>query len=186
MKASRSAKSSKTKSKAAAKPKGAARAKAPARPSRPAPKPQAKAPAKPAKPSKGPAKPAAKPAAKAPAPPAPPAKAAAGAKGGAVAPAPAAPAEGAKAVTPRPLTPKPAGGKKSSRKGGSSLRRGFDANRPPGELLLPGGPKTPEEILYLLRGSVAAERAAGEAGIEEVVLKLQASVADPDALRTEL
>jgi hypothetical protein len=186
MKASRSTKT-KSKGKIAAKPK--AGAKPAARPKKPAPKPKAKAPARPPQPAKPPAKPAAKPAAKAPTPPPPPTKGAkmpaappkAGAPGGTAAPAEGSP----KPIAPRPLTPKPAGGKKS-RKGGSSLRRGFDANRPPGELLLPGGPKTPEEIQYLLRGCVAAERSAGEGGIEEVLLKQQAMGIDPDAMRTEL
>jgi hypothetical protein len=178
MKASRK---SKSKAKPAAKkPKAAARPKTAARPKKPShPAPKAKAPAKSKKPAPKP------PAPKTPAPPPPPAKA--GGKGAAVAAKPGAPAPGGAApeVTPKVPTPKPALTKKSSRKGGSSLRRGFDANRPPGELLLPGGPKTPEEIQYMLRGCVAAERSAGNAGIEEVLLK-HPLAADPEGLKTEL
>jgi hypothetical protein len=192
MKASRSTKKTKNKP-GAKKPKPDARAKSAARPKtpvRPAPKPKVKvkAPVKSAQPAaKVAAKPVPKPPAAAPVParPAPGKAPATAAKPGA-ATAAGAPPEGVKPpIAPRPLTPKPVGGKKSSRKGGSSLRRGFDANRPPGELLLPGGPKTPEEIQYLLRGCVAAERAAGEVGIEEVVLK-QAAGGDADGLRSEL
>jgi hypothetical protein len=40
-----------------------------------------------------------------------------------------------------------------------------------GELLLPNGPMTVEEILYMMRGAVCAERPAGEAAIEEIVTK---------------
>jgi hypothetical protein len=177
--------SPKTKTKAKARPaakkaRPPARAKTAARPKKPSrPAPKAAAPAAKAK------KPAPKPAAaKTPVAALPPAKAAGGkgaaAKAGSI-PAPAAgsPPEGVKIPTP-----KPAPTKKSSRKG-ASLRRGFDANRPPGELLLPGGPKTPEEIQYMLRGCVAAERSAGNAGIEEVLLK-HPLAADPEGLKVEL
>ena len=41
----------------------------------------------------------------------------------------------------------------------------------PGDLLLPGGPQGPDEIQYLLRGSVAAEHPAPEAGVSEIVVK---------------
>jgi len=183
MKASRSTKKTKSKTKPVAKkPAAAARPKPAAHPKKAAkPAPKAKPPAKPV------AKPPVKPAASAPAPGKPAVgKAPAPLVKGGSAPAPAAGAhpEGPKPIGPRPLTPKPAGGKKT-RKGGSSLRRGFDANRPPGELLLPGGPKTPEEVQYLLRGCVAAERAAGETGIEEVILK-QPLAGDADTVRAEL
>ncbi len=56
--------------------------------------------------------------------------------------------------------------RKGSRK--SATRRG---DYPPGELLLPGGPQGPDEILYLLRGCVSAERPAIEAGVNEIVTK---------------
>ena len=189
MKPSRKTKTKPRPKPAARKPKPAAKAKT-AKPSKklPRPAPHAKAPAKPKPAAKPPAvakKPAPKPVVPAkalvPAPvPAKPAGGkAAGAKPGA-SPGPAMPPpEGAKIPTPKPAS------KKSSRKGGSSLRRGLDANRPPGELLLPGGPKTPEEIQYMLRGCVAAERSAGNAGIEEVILK-HPLAADPEGLKVEL
>jgi hypothetical protein len=182
----------KTKSKPASKAKVAAWSKSAARPRKPArpaarPKAKPKPPAKAKAPAK-PKKPVPKPPAKAPAPPPPPVKAPAGkapgAKGGVAPtarPGGTGPAEG---VVVKPIVPRPA--PKKSRKGGSALRRGFDANRPPGELLLPGGPKTPEEVQYVLRGSVAAERSAGEAGIEEVILKQGPALADPEALRSDL
>src|SRR5262245_7719071 len=176
-----SAKKTKKSKPAGKKPK--AKSKSAARPRKPA-----RSPAKPKAKAKAPAKakkPAPKPPAKAPAAPAPPPKAPTGkAPLGKLASAPVkaggtgAP-EGMKPIVPRPAP-------KKSRKGGSALRRGFDANRPPGELLLPGGPKTPEEVQYLLRGSVAAERSAGEAGIEEVVVKQGPTVPDADALRSDL
>ena len=48
----------------------------------------------------------------------------------------------------------------------------------PGDLLLPGGPQGMDEILYLLRGCVAAEHSAGEAGVNEIVLKRGETEAD--------
>jgi hypothetical protein len=67
-------------------------------------------------------------------------------------------------------TDAPAAPVKEKRKGSkrSASRRG---DYPPGELLLPGGPQGPDEILYLLRGCVAAERPAIEAGVTEIVTK---------------
>jgi len=95
---------------------------------------------------------------------------------GAKAPSPATPAAAkvAKATSP----------KRPSRK--SLLqRRGPDGQLlAAGELLLPLGPQTGEEIQYLLRGCVAAERPAGEAGIAAILQK-KAPV-DAEAERTEL
>jgi hypothetical protein len=63
-------------------------------------------------------------------------------------------------------------GKKSGRKSPLSQRRGPNGELfQPGDLLLPTGPQGPDEIQYLLRGSVAAEHAAPEAGVSEIVLK---------------
>jgi hypothetical protein len=65
-------------------------------------------------------------------------------------------------------------------------RRGPDGELlAPGELLLPGGPKSEEEILYLLRGCVAGEVAAGDLGVEEILAK-QASPGDPQTRRATL
>src|SRR5258708_29682693 len=71
------------------------------------------------------------------------------------------------------------------RKSSLSQRRGPDGQLlAPGELLLPGGPQRGEEIQYLLRGSVAAEHAAGEAGVNEIVGKKGAP--DTESDRAEL
>jgi hypothetical protein len=63
-------------------------------------------------------------------------------------------------------------GKKGGRKSPLSQRRGPNGELfQPGDLLLPTGPQGPDEIQYLLRGSVAAEHPAPEAGVSEIVLK---------------
>jgi hypothetical protein len=60
--------------------------------------------------------------------------------------------------------------KKTSRR--SSMRRGHNGERfAPGELLLPGGPQGADEIQYLMRGSIAAEHPARDAGVAEVVTR---------------
>jgi hypothetical protein len=136
--------------------------KAKARPARkPAPKAKAR-PAKKAEKGKAKAKPAA-PAAKHPAAPAKGAPA----KG---APPPPAAAKGAAKAEAAKAAPAGAPPPKEKRKGSrkSASRRG---DYPPGELLLPGGPQGPDEILYLLRGCVAAERPAIDAGVSEIVAK---------------
>ena len=93
-----------------------------------------------------------------------------GAPGKAAAPPPAGKAaakgDAAKAAAAAPAAAPVKEKRKGSRK--SSSRRG---DYPPGELLLPGGPQGPDEILYLLRGCVAAERPAIEAGVSEIVTK---------------
>jgi hypothetical protein len=71
---------------------------------------------------------------------------------------------------------KPPGARPAAKKGGRksplSQRRGPNGELfQPGDLLLPTGPQGPDEIQYLLRGSVAAEHAAPEAGVSEIVTK---------------
>jgi len=121
---------------------------------------------------KGKAKPAAQPAA----PPAPAGKGAAPSGKGTAATRPLAPGEAA--PKPKPA-PRPSGGKKSGRKSPLWQRKGPHGEPfVPGDLLLPGGPQGMDEILYLLRGCVAAEHSAGEAGVTEVVLKRGEAEAD--------
>ncbi|HKC12413.1 MAG TPA: hypothetical protein VKI41_10310, partial [Vicinamibacteria bacterium] len=94
---------------------------------------------------------------------------------------PTATAPAAKPSAPARPHPPRKGGRKSS----LSQRRGPDGQLlAPGELLLPGGPQRGEEIQYLLRGSVAAEHAAGEAGVNEIVGKKGAP--DTESDRAEL
>jgi len=139
----------------------------PARPTtktKPAPRPAARPQPKP--------KPAGK--------PAPPAAAAgkgatASAKGVAVSRPPAPGGETA------PKTAQRAGGhgKKGGRKSPLWQRKGPHGEPfVPGDLLLPGGPLGMDEILYLLRGCVAAEHSAGEAGVTEIVAKRGETEAD--------
>lgn len=150
------------KSPARAAAKKPAKARAAARKPTPARK-TASAPAKktPAPPAKVPAPKAAKASAKpAPAPPA--AKA-------------AAPAPDAKPA--KPASPKPP--KKGGRKSSLSQRRGPNGEPfVPGDLLLPTGPQGFDEVQYLLRGTVAAERADLQAGVNEIVAKQ--NLADSD------
>jgi hypothetical protein len=140
-----------------------------------APKAPKKAPAKaPAPKKKEPEK--AKPKAAAPQAP-PPAKSESAARPGPAAAGGAAPA--------KPAPRAPGGAKKSSRRTPLSLRRGPNGELlAPGDLILPGGPQTAEEIQYLFRGCVAAERAAAEAGVNEVILKRGA--VEPSLDRGEL
>ena len=149
-------------------------------------KPKAKAKAK-AKPTPTPKKAAERPAPKAAHPPAPkpvaappPATAKGGAKAaaGAMPPPAGAARPGAAAAPGKPAgsAGKPAGARPSAKKGGRksplSQRRGPNGELfQPGDLLLPTGPQGPDEIQYLLRGSVAAEHPAPEAGVSEIVIK---------------
>jgi len=143
-----------------ARPKSAAKAKAKAKP-----KPKEKA-AKPVSPGK--AKPAAK--------PAPPPKAKPEAKGKAAEKVPV-PAKGKAPEAGKP--PRPAGRKSSRRP--SLIRRGPDGEiLAPGDLLLPGGALRLEEVVYLFRGSTAAEHPVGEEAIAEVVAKRTSPEAPPD------
>jgi hypothetical protein len=149
------------KSKPAAKKKTAARKPASKKSARPvARKP---APAKKPVPKPAPKAAAAKaPVAKVPAKTAAPARPAPAGKG-----APA-PAVDAKAAKPE----KPKAPKKSGRKSSLSQRRGPNGEPfVPGDLLLPTGPQGFDEVQYLLRGTVAAERANLEAGVSEIVIK---------------
>ncbi|SRR6266446_3092647 len=137
--------------------------------------PKAKAKAKPA--VKTPAKAAG---GKAVAPSAPATKAA-GAKAGAA-------ASGAGAPAGRPGA-RPGGAKKGSRRSSLSQRRGPDGELlAPGDLLLPGGAQRAEEIQYLFRGCVAAERPVIEEGLHEIVVKrgttLEAAADRPDLQKT--
>jgi hypothetical protein len=105
--------------------------------------------------------------AKAPAKAAPPPKAKLEAKGKAPEKAPVA----VKGKAPEPgKAPRPAGRKSSRRP--SLIRRGPDGEiLAPGDLLLPGGAQRLEEVVYLFRGSTAAEHPVGEEAIAEVVSK---------------
>jgi hypothetical protein len=70
----------------------------------------------------------------------------------------------------KPGGPRPP--KKGGRKSSLSQRRGPNGEPfQPGDLLLPGGPQGPDEIQYLLRGSVAAEHAAPEPAVSEIITK---------------
>ena len=92
-------------------------------------------------------------------------------KGGAVVPGkPGAPGAGELARPGGRPSPRPA--KKGGRKSPLSQRRGPNGEPfVPGDLLLPTGPQGPDEVQYLLRGSVAAEHSAGVAGVSEIILK---------------
>lgn len=104
-----------------------------------------------------------------PEPPKPQAKAPAVKKPGAMPARPPAPGEPKPAAPPTGAAkPKPA--KKSRR--ATAIRRGPDGEiLQPGEILVPGGVHDSDEIHYLFRGSVAAEHAAGDAGVAEVLAK---------------
>ena len=61
--------------------------------------------------------------------------------------------------------------RRSSRRA-ALIRRGPDGEiLAPGDLLLPGGAKGPEEIQYLFRGCMAAERPVSEEAVSEVLAK---------------
>jgi hypothetical protein len=61
--------------------------------------------------------------------------------------------------------------RRSSRRA-ALIRRGPDGEiLAPGDLLLPGGAKGPEEIQYLFRGCMAAERPVSEEAVNEVLAK---------------
>ena len=128
----------------------------PKSPAKPKVKPKTKA-AKPAPPGKAKAAPKA----------APPPKANLEAKGKAPEKAPVA----VKGKAPEAgKAPRPAGRKSSRRP--SLLRRGPDGEiLAPGDLLLPGGAQRLEEVVYLFRGSTAAEHPVGDEAIAEVVAK---------------
>ncbi|HEV8254109.1 MAG TPA: hypothetical protein VGQ78_05100 [Vicinamibacteria bacterium] len=166
------ASASRKKSKAKASPRPSARKRPAAAAKKPAPAPAAPAkgpvrkPAGRTEPAAAPAKATVTPFAK-PAGPQP--AAAAGTRGA----APAAPA--------RPPLTKPTS-KKGGRKSPLAMRRGPDGQPfVPGDLLLPSGPQGFDEIQYLLRGCVAAEHPAGEAGVTEATKRLP-----PESDRAEI
>lgn len=156
----------KKKTKPAAKKK-AVSAKAPARTAA-RPKPAARTAVKPAPPAKKPVLPAPvkavaapKPATAVPGKPVP-------AKGPQKPGAPADPKAAAAAPLPKPAKPPKKGGRKSS----LSQRKGPNGEPfVPGDLLLPTGPQGFEEVQYLLRGAVAAERADLPGSVNEIVVK---------------
>jgi hypothetical protein len=157
----------KKKSKPAAKKKVAS-TKAPARPAA-RPKAAAHKAAKPA-PAKKPAPAPPKPVAAKPAPVKAAAAAAAKLVAALKAGAKTGPPVDPKAVAPLPKPAKPP--KKGGRKSSLSQRKGPNGEPfVPGDLLLPTGPQGFEEIQYLLRGAVAAERADLDASVNEIVVK---------------
>jgi hypothetical protein len=63
-------------------------------------------------------------------------------------------------------------GRRRSSRRATLIRRGPDGEiLAPGDLLLPGGAKGPEEIQYLFRGCMAAERPVSEEAVNEVLAK---------------
>jgi hypothetical protein len=94
-----------------------------------------------------------------------------------------APAKGAPAPGGAPVAARPA--KKSSRRSALLQRRGPDGQiLAPGELLLPGGSQSGEEVQYLFRGVIATQKASAEVAVNEVAAKKQPT--DPLANRTDL
>jgi hypothetical protein len=78
-----------------------------------------------------------------------------------------APAKGKPPEAGKPSRP----GRKSSRRP-SLIRRGPDGEiLAPGDLLLPGGAQRLEEVVYLFRGSTAAEHPVGDEAVAEVLAK---------------
>jgi hypothetical protein len=149
---------------------------------------KAHAPAKPARAAAPPARPA-RPAAPAPAGAA---KAAVLAKPGAAAPPRpgATPNSGAPAASGKSLpSPRP-GGARPSGSGGKKQRKSSLAQRmpgfQPGDLLVPGGAQGPDEVQYFLRGVVAAEHAAIDAGVGELVTKKATPEGEVERERQEL
>ncbi len=95
--------------------------------------------------------------------------------------APGGPGKGGPAGVPRPATPGRPAGKKSTRKSSLANRRGPNGEPfVPGDLLIPLGAQGPDEIQYLLRGSVAAEHAAAPAAVSEIILKKGTPEAEAD------
>jgi hypothetical protein len=98
------------------------------------------------------------------------------------------PAESGAPQAPAPLQ-KPARNRKrrSSRRAVPPPRRGPDGELlAPGELLLPKGPRSEEEVHYLLRGCVAGEEDAGELGVAEVMEKQPDAFPDKEERLAEL
>jgi len=72
--------------------------------------------------------------------------------------------------------------RRPGRKGGGHRRE--SRVYPPGELLLPGGPLSRDEVLYLFRGCVAAEHPAADQAMADIVAKR--ALAEGDPVRDEL
>jgi hypothetical protein len=110
------------------------------------------------------------------------------AAGGGALPAPPAKAgEKRPAGDKKPGEKKPGDKKPSAKKGRQRMlqRRGPDGELlAPGELLLPGGPTSLEEVQYFFRGCVAAEHVAGEVGVSEVLTKR--GIPETEQTRAEL
>jgi len=129
------------------------------------------------------AKPAAKPARTAPARPAPPASPGKPPRPGSA--TPPTPAPGGS----RPGGPAPRSSARRSRRSSLAQRRGPNGELlAPGDLLLPGGAQRTEEVQYLFRGCVAAERPVFDEGVLEVIAKRggnpDATADRPDLERT--
>ncbi len=154
-----------------------------AKKARPKPAPRKRPVARPKPKPKATPKAAARPQPKQAPPPAKPAKGKAGPV--AAAPAKGAPAKGAAPAVRAPGAQPPARPKKSSRRSALLQRRGPDGQiLAPGELLLPGGTQSTEEVLYLFRGAIATQKLPAEGAIAEVVAKKQPT--DPLANRPDL
>jgi hypothetical protein len=108
-----------------------------------------------------------------PKPKAAPAKAAPRAKGSGPKGKTAAPAAAGKPGPGSAPATRPASGRSGRRSRRSTLiRRGPNGEiLAPGDLLLPGGPRGAEEVQYLFRGCMAAERPVTEEAINEVLSK---------------
>ena len=154
----------------------------PAKPAAKGAKPPARAAAAaPAKPGK--AAPAAASAGQAGAPAGKPGTSAAGAKAGAHAAAGAAAAGAGKTVpSPRPAGGRPGSGKKQRKSSLAQRMPGFQ----PGDLLVPGGAQGPDEVQYFLRGVVAAEHAAIDNGVSELITKKATPEGEAERERGEL
>lgn len=87
------------------------------------------------------------------------------------APAPA-PAKAPAVKVPGAKVPGAKPSKKGGRKSSLAMRRGPNGEPfVPGDLLLPNGAGSADEVQYLLRGAVAAEHPAPEAGVQEILAK---------------
>jgi hypothetical protein len=171
---------SRKKSKAKAR-KTTTKKKAKAGKSRPRPRASRSRPkARAAKKAKAPKKPAVtKGATSRPKPKAAPAKPAPRAKGPAPKGKTATPAAAGKPGAASPAATRTGSGRSGSGRSGSRrsrrstlIRRGPNGEiLAPGDLLLPGGPRGSEEIAYLFRGCMAAERPVTEEAINEVLSK---------------
>ena len=116
------------------------------------------------------------------APAAKPGAAAVAGKPGVAAPGPAAAASGKTVPSPRPGGRPSSGGKKQRKSSLAQRMPGFQ----PGDLLVPGGAQGPDEVQYFLRGVVAAEHAAIDAGVSELITKKATPDGEAERERGEL